>query len=256
MGQRAAPPSVLGRAVRLLGAFGPDDAEVGLSELARRAGLPKASAHRLAEQLTAEGLLERAGPRYRLGLRLFELGQLVPRRRLLREAALPFLEDVFIATRETVHLAVPDGMEVLYVERLSGHRSGDTPSRVAGRLPLHCTATGQAMLAHSPAEVFEALVARPLERRTPRTIVVPSVLAAELAQVRSRGWAYERDQTRLGYASVASPVFGPRDEVLGALSVTGPDRRIDPERIAPVVTTAARGLSRTLAEGAPPGARR
>src|SRR5664279_612712 len=110
------PESVLERGMSLLWAFDPDRPELGISELARRTGLPKSTTHRLAGELVRLGLLEQAGPRLRLGLRLFELGQLVPRQRTLRDAALPFMEDLREATQNSVHLAVLEGIEVVYVE--------------------------------------------------------------------------------------------------------------------------------------------
>jgi DNA-binding IclR family transcriptional regulator len=251
--------AVVARVAAVLGAFDLQRPVLGLSDLARRAGLPKPTVHRLATQLVASGLLERDGERaaYRLGVRLFELGQQVPRPRVLRDAALPFLEDLHVATRETVHLATPSGRHVMYIEKLAGRPPGRTPSQVAGRLPLHCTATGKALLAHLPRSEVDRYLADPLERVTPHTIVVPAVLRAELAEVRRTGWAIEREETVVGYASVAAPVFDRDARPLAALSVTGPSRRFEPGHLGSTVRTAARGLTRALL-GAPaePGGHR
>lgn len=238
--------SVVGRIAVILDAFGADTPEMGLNELARATKLPKTTVHRLANELVIHGFLERSGTRYLLGTRLFEVGQRVPSRRLLREAALPFLEDVFVATNETVHLAVIDGLEVTYVERLAGHRSTSTPSTVAGHLPMHCTATGKALLAHSAPEFVERVLDAGLKRRTPFTIVVPSLLLAELAKIREGGAAVEREETRMGYLSVAAPVFDRSGCALAAISVTGPRDRLDPDRVVGAVRAAARGLTRVL----------
>lgn len=237
---------VVARATALLDAFDLRRPTLGLSELARRSGVPKATTHRLAAQLVELGLLERTGNRYCLGLRLFEMGQQVPRARTLRDAALPFLEDLFVASRETVHLATSDGNEVLYIERIVGHDSDRTPSRIAGRLPLHSTATGKAMLAHLDDESIDALLGRPLRAVTARTIVVPAVLREELNLVRRIGWAVEREETAVGYVSVAAAVFDAHSKPIAALSVTGPMLRLDPDRFGPAVRTAARALTRTL----------
>lgn len=239
-------PSVIGKITIVLDAFGPDTAELGLTDLARATKLSKTTVHRLANELVSHGFLSRSGTRYVLGTRLFELGQRVPSRKLLREAALPFLEDVFVATRETVHLAIIDGLEVFYVERLAGHRSAGTPSAVGGHLPLHCTATGKALLAHAVPSVVEQVLVAGLKRRTPFTIVVPSLLIAELAKIRDAGAAIEREETRLGFISVAAPVFDRSGGVLAAISVTGPAERLDPERVVGTVRAAARGLTRVL----------
>ncbi len=241
-----AEPSIVARSAAVLSAFDLRHGSLGLSELARRSGLPKATAHRLAGQLVDHGFLERDADRYRLGVWLFELGQRVQSSRVLRDAALPFLEDLFVASRETIHLATSVGTHVMYIDKLVGHSSGRTPSEVAGRLPLHCTATGKALLAHEPVEVVDEYLRRPLERVTRHTIVVPDVLRSELATIRRIGWAVEREETMVGFVSVAAAVFDRDGRPLAALSVTGPGRRLDPERYGPTVRTAARGLTRVL----------
>jgi DNA-binding IclR family transcriptional regulator len=240
------PESVIGRIGLVLNAFGPDDADLGLTELARRSGIAKPTVHRLAAQLVEAGFLERLESRYRLGVRLFELGQRVPSSRRLREAALPFMEDLYVATRETVHLAVPDGIEVMYLEKISGHRPVDAPSRIAGRMPMYCTATGKAMLAHSSEEVVERVLGGVLARRTPYTQTVPDVMRGELIEIRKSGVAVEREETRLGYVSVAAPLFGRRNTLVGAMSVTGPAYRTQLDSLSAIVRTAGRALSRVL----------
>jgi DNA-binding IclR family transcriptional regulator len=238
--------SVVAKLSTILAAFAPDRRALGLNELSRRTGLSKTSVHRLAREMAACGLLARIGTDYVVGPRCFELAQLVPGRRDLREAVLPFLEDVYVGTRETVHLAVLDGREVVYVERLAGHRSGRTPSMVAGRLPLHCTATGKALLAHVGDARLAEVLASGLQRRTPFTIVDASVLRTQLAAVRRTGFAIEREETRVGFASVASPIFGPGGMVVAAMSVTVPIHRLDAERLSSAVSVAARGATRSL----------
>jgi DNA-binding IclR family transcriptional regulator len=143
-------PSVLSKARHILDAF--LDADLGvtavlpLTEPARRSGVPKASVHRLCQELLEWGLLERAAPGtgYRLGLLLFEMGQRVSRQRLLRDAAMGPMEELVAATGATVHLGIRAGLDVLYVEKLPGRRPVAEPSTVAGRLPLHATATATA----------------------------------------------------------------------------------------------------------------
>jgi DNA-binding IclR family transcriptional regulator len=238
--------SMVGRSASVLAAFDLRHPTMGLSELARRSALPKATVHRLAGQLVEHGFLERDGERYRLGVLLFELGQRVPRSRVLRDAALPFLEDLYVASRETVHLAVPAGRDVMYIDKLVGHSSGRTPSAVAGRLPMHCTATGKAILAHLHPDELEEYLSAPLERVTRHTIVVADVLRTEVAAARRAGWAVEREETLIGYVSVASTVFDGEERPIAALSVTGPGRRLDATRFGPAVRTAARGLTRVL----------
>src|SRR5260370_31724134 len=127
--------------------------------MTRRTGLPKPRVHRLAGELVALGVLEGERGVYRLGLRMFELGQLVPRQRDLREAALPFMQDLFEAAHETVHLAVLDGTEVLYIEKISGHRRGAAGGRVGGPFPPPRTPVAHASPLPSPRRVPRATLA-------------------------------------------------------------------------------------------------
>src|SRR5699024_4540065 len=112
------------------------------------------------------------------------------------EVALPFLHDLFEATRETVHLGVREGHEVVYVERFHGHDALPLPSRIGGSLPLHCTGVGKALLAFSTSELVEEVLAGSLPRMTPRSLDEPDRLRAATAQVRTTGLAYEEDEDR------------------------------------------------------------
>src|SRR4051812_2019849 len=134
--------NMLDKAALLLDTFYPTGGSFRLAELVVRTGLSKTTAYRLVGNLVELGYLERSQEHYRLGNRLFELGSLVSRRLDLRETALPFLQDLFESTRQTVHFGVRDGFDVVYVERIHGHDSLALPSRIGGRLPLSCTAIG------------------------------------------------------------------------------------------------------------------
>ncbi|MET1000881.1 MAG: IclR family transcriptional regulator, partial [Acidimicrobiia bacterium] len=199
--------------------------------------------------LVDAGILEREDGQLELGLRLFELGQLVPRQRTLRDAALPFMEDLFEATHETVHLAVLDGIEILYVEKIMGHRRVRSPSRVAGRMPLYCTAVGKAILAFSPPELLDRVIEAGLRPRTPYTIVSANLLRESVAEVARTRVAFDREESLLGLGCAAAPVFGPHHELVGALSVSGSTSRIEPDRMATAVKTASLSLSRVLGAG-------
>jgi DNA-binding IclR family transcriptional regulator len=238
--------SVLGKVRLILEAFGPDDEHISLTEITRRSGVPKASVHRLAQELLQWGLLERHGSDYWLGMRLFEIGQRVPRQRILRDAARPYMEDLYQATNETIHLAVLDGLEVLYLEKVSGHGQITRPSRVAGRMPLHCTATGKVMLAFGPSRVVDEVLAAPLKRVTRYTVSAPGLLLEELARARENGYAVEREQTREGFASVAIPLIGAAGDVMGALSVAAPTCRTDVPRFAGLLNMVGRRIMKSV----------
>ncbi len=240
--------TVLAKAVRVLDALS-EVGVAGVSELSRRTGLPKTSAYRTANELAAVGLVERAGDGYRLAPKLFELGSRVPGRRHLRDAALPFLEDLSQATNQTVHLAVLDGGEVIYVERLVGSRSNEVPSSVAARLPLHCTATGKCLLALGPAEVVAEVLRSPLEPMTERSLTDPNQLLAELETIRVSEVAHEVGEVSDGLRSIAAPIRAHGGRLVGALSATGPIDDFAADHVERVVRLAASALSRRLGYG-------
>jgi DNA-binding IclR family transcriptional regulator len=241
--------SVTARVLRLLDAFSAESSHLTLSQLSRRAGLPLSTAHRLVDDLARWGALERdEHGRYRIGLRLWEVGALAPRGIGLREAAMPFLEDLYEATHQNVQLAVLDGAEALYVERISGREAVNVITRVGGRLPLHATGVGLVLLAHADAALQEQVLAGPLRRFTDKTVTSPPALRRLLAEIRRSQVAVSDGQVELIALSIAAPVYGPTDEVVAALSVVVPTGG-PPGSFIPVVRAAARGVSRTL--GAP-----
>ncbi|WBO69460.1 IclR family transcriptional regulator [Streptomyces camelliae] len=236
---------MLEKATLILESFSPSGGSYRLAELSERTELPKPTVHRLAADLVRLGWLERSGPRYRLGAKLFELGSLVPHRLDLRETALPFLQDLFEATRETVHLGVREGMEVVYLERIHGHEALQLPSRIGGSLPLSCTAVGKALLAFSGAELMEEALSRSLPALTTHSITDPDRLRMALEKIQVSGLAYEEQEAALGVSCIAAPVFA-GGATVAALSVAVPRSRFSPARLAPAVRTAALGLSRAL----------
>jgi DNA-binding IclR family transcriptional regulator len=240
------PKSVLARGLRLLDAFGTTDVELSLSQLAERTGLPKPTAYRLLHELVRWGGLERTERGYRLGMSLFMLGQRVPRQRELREAALPYLEDLYEATHENVHLAVFSDACTLFLEKVSGRDSMSIGSRVGIRMPAYCTATGKVFLAFGPPEYLRQVLAAGLVRHTPRTIVMPGLLQQELARTVQRGYGINHEEAEVGVSAVAAPVLNHQRRVVAAISITGYARGLDLERLAPAVRTASLGLSRDL----------
>ncbi|NED12604.1 IclR family transcriptional regulator [Streptomyces sp. SID9124] len=236
---------MLDKSAAILDCYRPDGGAFRLTEIAARTGLAKTTAFRLCADLVRLGLLDRAGETYRLGGKLFELGSLVPRRQDLREAALPFLQDLFEATHETVHLGVREGYEVVYVERIHGHDALALPSRIGGRLPLTCTGVGKALLAFSDDALIEDVLAQPVPRLSPHSITDPARLRTVIEQIQVSGLAYEEQEAALGVSCIASPVFdGPT--AVAALSVAVPRTRFRPAQLAPAVRTAALGLSRVM----------
>lgn len=242
----AGPPGVLDKAFMILGAFGARDDSLTLAELTRRTGLPKSTIHRLLWSLVAWHAIDIDDGRFRLGMRLFELGELVPVQRALRDVALPFMQDMYEATHETVHLGVMDNFDVLYVEKISGHRRAGAPSRVGGRLPLHCTGLGKALLAFSSEAVVEAVIEHGLTRLSPRTITVPSVFRQALAGISRRGVAFDNEEAKTGLSCVAAPILDVNRRPVAALSVSGPTPRVNMARLAPAVHATSLALARAI----------
>lgn len=151
--------TVVSRAVAVLTAFDDTHPRLTLTELARRAGLPLATAHRLAGELTTLGMLTRTpSGHYAVGRTLWQIGLLAPMQTGLREVAAPFLQDLYAATLATIHLAVRDGLRVLYLDRLSGQRSVPVVSRTGSRLAMHATGVGKVLLAHAPEDAQDKIL--------------------------------------------------------------------------------------------------
>ncbi|MFF4591830.1 IclR family transcriptional regulator [Amycolatopsis sp. NPDC001319] len=239
---------VASRVAAILGAFRPGDDTVGVSELARRTGLAKTTVYRLTRHLCDTGLLEPDGSALRLGLRLFEIGQLAIRRRGLVEAARPSLADLREATRNTVHLAVLEGTEVVCLDVLRGPDAPDVPSRIGGRFPAHATGVGKAILAFSPEPSVAQVIDAGLPRISRRTITAPGLLRRQLARVRAEGVAFEREESGVGVVCAASPLLDAAGTAVAAISITGWATRMRTERVAPAVRTVALALSRSFVQ--------
>jgi DNA-binding IclR family transcriptional regulator len=238
------PESGLDRAAAILGAFDANHRELTLAVLVARCGLPRSTTHRTADRMIRLGWLEKPGDRYRIGNRLFEVASLAPIRLELREAALPFLQDLHQATKITVQLGVLDSTQVLVVEKITGHRPMPMLSQTGGMIPAYCSALGRAILAYSQPEVIAAALAGPLPARTPRTLTSPVPIMRELAAVPERGWAIDREEGNIGVSCVAAPIFSPSGDVAAALSVTGPSQLVRADRMGPAVRMAAAAVSR------------
>ena len=181
----------------------------------------------MVAELVAWGALERVGRgRYRIGMRLWQLGSLAPEARTLRDVALAFLHDLLEVTHEVAHLVVRDGDKALYLERLMARPEVHVRSRVARRLPLYATGPGKILLAHAPDDVVRQVLAGPLPRLARNTIADRDLLDAALVAIRESGYCISREETTDGASSVAAPVRGPNGDVVAAISVVVPaDRR-------------------------------
>lgn len=248
MAGRSAPgAAVVARAFEILGAFDEQHRSLALGEIAERTGLPPSTALRLVRQLMADdAVARRPDGRYVVGRRIWDLGLLAPVESDLREVASPYLHDLHAATRATVHLAVREDDQVLYLDRLSGRASVPVVSRIGTRLPLHATGVGKVLLAHAPDDVVTAVLGD-LQRVTAHTITSPAVLGAQLARARRDGHATTAEEMTLGACSAAVPIrLGGDGEVVAALGVVVPSLRRDRVRLVAALEVAAAGIGRRL----------
>ncbi|MCU1413001.1 MAG: hypothetical protein JWN80_341 [Microbacteriaceae bacterium] len=221
--------------------------ELSLTEIAQRAELPLSTAHRLvAEWVEWGGIVRGDDGLYRVGMRLWKLGVRAPTARRLRGVALPFLEDLYELSRENVHLAVRDGLGVLYLERISGRSAVPVISDIGSRLPLHATGVGLVLLAWSPPELLDELVASSPRKYLANTMTTDAELRPRLAEIRSAGMATSVNEMTQDSFSAAAPIRDHTDAVVAAVSIVAhADRSSDP-RYPLAVGVAARGISRAL----------
>jgi len=221
--------------------------ELTLSEIAGSARLPLSTAHRLvAEWVEWGGLVRGEDGLYRLGLKLWRLGVREPKARRLRAAAQPYLEDLLDSTREHVHLAVRDGLGVVYLDRLSAPDAVPVISDVGTRLPLHATGVGLVLLAHAEPGVLEGVLASGPKKYLPGTLTTEHELRVRLAEIRSVGVSRSVEALTRGAFSVAAPVRDASGDVVAAVSIIAHAVRRDEPQFDLGVRMAARGVSRAL----------
>ncbi|MFV0457247.1 MAG: IclR family transcriptional regulator [Actinomycetales bacterium] len=238
-----------GRLLALLETFDERHPRLSLTDISRRSGLSLTTTHRLVGELVAWGGLARhEGGSYTLGLRIFELGSLVPQGLHLREIATPFLGDLRIATRANVHLGVRDGHDVLYLESLRASDGAPVLSRVGGRWPLQSTGTGLILLANADSDLQEEVLAGPLRRIGTGGVRDPDTLRRMLGEIRVTGQAVIDSAINDGVVAVAVPIRGEKDAVVASVAVTVPSGT-PVHTLVPALLTTARAISRAL--GAP-----
>lgn len=252
MARRSAGQSALARVVRVLEAFGQETPVLSVAQLARRAEISVPTTYRVVGELVEMGLLERDRNGVRVGVRLWEIASRAPRGLGLREAAMPFMEDLHAATRHHTQLGVLEGHEVLFIERLSARHAVVNITKIGGRLPVHASSSGLVLLAHADRGLQAAVLAEPLHRYTRNTPVEPNQVRRLLASVRQRGYVACDGFIHPDAMGIAVPVQGPDGDVVAALAVVVPARNAQPMTHVPALSAAARGISRAM--GRRPGA--
>jgi len=246
MARSTSGESVLERAVRILEVFDSDNVAVSVSEIAARARLPLSTTSRLIDELVEHRLLRRDEQRrIRVGMRLWELASRASPMRSLRDAAMPFLEDLHAVVGHHVQVGVLDGDDVLFIERLSAPKAVINLTRIAGRQPIHASSSGLVLLAHAPAAMQERIAVGPLQRLTDQTIRDGKQLRSVLAEIRRVGYALCAGHIHADATGVAVPIRDPSDKVVGALSAIVPRGERALTHI-PALLATARGIHRAL----------
>jgi IclR family transcriptional regulator, KDG regulon repressor len=225
---------VIDRAVEILHCFSFDRPELSVSEIAQMTGLHKSTAHRILMALEHNGLIrqiEETG-RYQLGIKLFMLGNQAVARLNVRDAAKPYLIQLMEETGETVHLAMLDGDQVLYLEKVEGVHALRMPSRVGRRIPTYCTSLGKAMLSSlDKHQVRQLLQGQRLKSYTPHTITSIDKLLKVLEHTRKQGYAVDNEEIELGLRCVGAPIHDYSGSMVGAVSIAGPSARLSVEKV-------------------------
>jgi DNA-binding IclR family transcriptional regulator len=242
----------LTKGLKLLSLFTRERPEWGVSEMSVAIGAAKSTVSRIARTLEAQGFLMRAqnSDRFRLGLKLWEIGvQAIGDKTDLPHLARRHLESVVSEAQESAQAVILDNMEAVYVEKVEAPRSIRTWCMIGQRFPLHCTATGKALLAFQPESLISKVLSSRLRAATPRTITDSEQLHQELQAIRNRGFALNKAEWREDIGGIAAPVFDRHDDIVGAIGVTMPLSRFPREVTSPVstvVVAAAHRLSREL----------
>jgi len=239
-------------AARMLREFGKGDTQLGVSELARRVGVGKSTAHRVVWTLVAEDLLEKVDETglFRLTSTMRNLGISAETALSLHQAATGPLDRLRSVTDQTLHVAILDGTDVLYVERRESPTALAVFRGVGGRNAAHATSTGKVLLAYlDPDEQAQLVRSMRLTRKTGYTITNRSTLIHELAEIRRRGYAENVFESEAGMVSIAAPIRGRTGHVVAAMSVAGAVTGGDPEpmrRLVRPLIEAAEQVSHNL----------
>jgi IclR family transcriptional regulator, KDG regulon repressor len=218
------------RTLRVLEAFSYATPVMGVSEISRKVGIGKSSVHRSLSTLLQYGYVAKtADDRYRLGLKLHEMGNLVVSGIRLHEVAHAPLETLRSQCKETVHLAVLDGTDVVYIERFESAGLARMLHRIGLRVPVSVTSSGKCLVAFGEPDRTEEIIAAGLVRRGPRSITSAKLFRDVIAKVRADGYAVSVEENEAKLSSIGAPVFGGNRACIASVSVVGPMLRINSE---------------------------
>ncbi|MDD2282551.1 MAG: IclR family transcriptional regulator [Eubacteriales bacterium] len=211
---------------------------MGVTEIGKFLGLHKSTVYGLISTLEHEGYVQQNPQtgKYALTLKMFEIGGKVFGKLDMRKIARPHIEQIMLKHRETAHLVVPDGLEIVYIDKVECTQSMRICSNVGKRMPFHCTGVGKVLLANMPVEqVDEILRKKGMDAFTENTITDYNLLQKELEKIKVLGYAVDNEEAELGLRCVAAPIRDINGKVIAATSVSGPKVRMDDEKIKGIV---------------------
>jgi DNA-binding IclR family transcriptional regulator len=228
----------LDRAFSILYLLGESDTALGLGQVAAALQLHKSTAHRFLMVLEQHRMVERtASGKFRLGLKLFDLGNRAIDQYDLRDRARPHLRKLVNETEETAHLCVLEGARVIYIDKLEPARAVRMITRVGASNPVHCTSVGKAILSYLPEDrVTDILRHTRYERFTHRTIATADALRAEIEKTRRRGYAVDDEELEEGLRCIAVPVLDAQKQPVAAVSISGPSFRVTAQKLPGIAT--------------------
>jgi IclR family acetate operon transcriptional repressor len=241
----------LGKAMSVLEHIALAEKPMRFTDILAVAGQPRGTLHRQLSHLVQEGLLE-LGPDlcYAPGLRLLKFAAASWARNEFRTVAVPYLEALHRRTGETVHLGVLRGREIIYLDKVESRQAVRMNSTIGNASPVYCTGVGKAALSVLPDAVLETLVSGlEFQRFTPRTLADRASLLADLADIRSSGVAFDREEHEPGIRCVAAPIHNRDRSLVAGISVTGPAYRVTDEQLlewSPDVRNAASGIMQEM----------
>ena len=238
----------LDRAFAVLDLLGESDTPLGLAQVALSLQLHKSTAHRFLMVLERHRMVERTlGGKFRLGLKLFDLGNRAIEQYDLRDRAQPHLRRLVTETVETAHLCILEGAHVIYIDKIEPARSVRMITRIGSSNPAHCTSVGKAILAFLPEERLNEILRRiRFERFTQRTITTPEALRTEIEKTRRRGYAVDDEEFEEGLRCIAVPLLDAQRLPVAAVSISGPSFRVTAQKLPSIANhllQCVRGIS-------------
>ena len=207
---------------------------MGVTEISSKINLHKSTVHRLLLTLIHKGYVEQnpITNKYKLTLKLFELGNKLVDKMDILSVAKPYLEKLRELTNEVVHLVVREGVEIVYIDKVESENKIRMHSRIGSRGPLYCTSVGKAIMAYLPEEEMEKVWEKSnVEKLTKYTITELDKMKETLKKIRQEGYALDEEENELGIRCIGAAIFNHKGNVCGAISVSGPSIRVTKEKL-------------------------